>query len=178
MMAARNSHRRVTRCRREGAVAVEFALVALPFFALILAILEIAIVLTVSSVLERATMDAARLVRTGQATNLNKDQFKAAVCARMIVFAQQCASSIHVDVRPVTTFTTPLVPSPFTGTGANRTLDDNRTSFNAGQARDLMLVRVWYRQPTFTPFVNRAMTRTGKDTLLQTTSAFRNEPYA
>lgn len=164
---------------REGAAAVEFALVALPFFILILAILEVAIVLTVSSLLETATLNSGRLVRTGQMPqNATKDDFKAEICGRMMVFSSQCMDRIVVDVRPVVTFSNPLVPNPIRNDGSGAKLNEDETSFSAGQARQLMLVRVWYRQPTMTPFLSQAMSRADGKTLLHVSSAFRNEPYS
>ena len=164
---------------REGAAAVEFALVALPFFVLILAILEIAVVLTVSALLETATMNSGRLVRTGQVSKtMTQAEFKAEICARMMVFSSQCMGRLYLDVRPVDTFSNPLVPDPIDKDGQGQTVfDESKTSFQPGQARDLMMVRVWYRQPTLTPFLNQAMSRVSGDSLLHATSAFRNEPY-
>lgn len=167
------------RRRREGAAAVEFALVALPFFILILAILEIAVVLTVSALLETATMNSGRLVRTGQVSeSMTQAEFKAEICERMTVFKGQCLERLYLDVRPVNTFSNPLVPDPIVKNPQGQTVfDEASTTFQAGKARDLMVVRVWYRQPTMTPFLNQAMSRVSGDTLLHATSAFRNEPY-
>lgn len=164
---------------REGAAAVEFALVALPFFLLIFAILEIAVVLTVSALLESATLNSGRLVRTGQVSNtMTHTEFKTEICVRMMVFRTQCLDRLYLDVRPVNTFSNPLVPDPIEKNADGKPVfDEDKTSFQPGQARDLMVVRVWYRQPTMTPFLNQAMSRVSGDTLLHATSAFRNEPY-
>lgn len=177
----------VAKRRREGAAAVEFAMVALPFFILMLAIFEVALVLTVSALLEAATLSSARLVRTGQITEtMDKQDFKREICARMAIFGGQCLRNIVVDVRPVEGFRSlptpnapPAIPSPVVDNGNGPELDEDRTVFDKGNPRDLMLVRVWYHQPTITPFLNQAMARMGdKGTFLQATSAFRNEPFA
>lgn len=175
--AAKRQH---ARQNREGAAAVEFAMVALPFFVLILAILEIALVLSVSAILEAATLSSARLVRTGQITQqMTKDDFKNEICARMGPFSGACLRNILIDVRPVTGFSDPLVVPPISDGPDGPHYDEDKTVFNKGNARDLMLVRVWYHQPTMTPFLNQAMSRVGKQgTYLHATSAFRNEPYA
>ncbi|WP_312127707.1 TadE/TadG family type IV pilus assembly protein [Brevundimonas sp.] len=169
----------IKRRGREGAAAVEFALVSLPFFVLILAILEIAVVLTVSALLETATLNSGRLVRTGQVSQtMTQAEFKAEICERMLVFRSQCMGRLFLDVRPVNTFSNPLVPDPIGKNGQGKTVfDEEQTAFQPGQPRDLMVVRVWYRQPTMTPFLNQAMSRVSGDTLLHATSAFRNEPY-
>src|ERR1700731_5367557 len=55
------------RRNRRGSAAVEFALVAPVFFALLFAIIETGIMFFASQVLETVTQDAARQVMTGQA---------------------------------------------------------------------------------------------------------------
>ena len=64
--SVRNTLRRFRRNRR-GSAAVEFALVAPVFFALLFAIIETAIMFFATQVLETMTQDAARAVLTGQA---------------------------------------------------------------------------------------------------------------
>ncbi len=53
--------------RKDGAVAVEYAMVAAPFLALVFAILETSIVFFAGQTLETAAADSARLIMTGQA---------------------------------------------------------------------------------------------------------------
>src|SRR5712671_2242535 len=64
--SVRNALRRFRRNRR-GSAAVEFALVAPVFFALLFAIIETAIVFFAGQVLETVTQDSARMIMTGQA---------------------------------------------------------------------------------------------------------------
>src|SRR5471032_2864150 len=68
--------------RENGATAVEFALVATPFIALLIAILETALVFFAQQVLQTATTQTSRLIMTGQAQtqNLTAAQFQQAVC--------------------------------------------------------------------------------------------------
>ena len=60
-----------------GSAAVEFALVAPVFFALLFAIIETAIMFFASQALETMTQESARLVLTGQAqtASLTRAQF-------------------------------------------------------------------------------------------------------
>ncbi len=71
--------------QQDGAAAVEFALVAAPFLAMVFAIIETAIVFFAGQALETAAADSARLIMTGQAQNAGYDQtkFKEAVCAKI-----------------------------------------------------------------------------------------------
>ena len=70
---ARSVLRRFRRNRR-GSAAVEFALVAPVFFALLFAIIETAIVFFASQVLETVTQNSARQIMTGQAQDANYAQ--------------------------------------------------------------------------------------------------------
>ena len=80
----RNIWRRFGRNRR-GSAAVEFALVAPVFFALLFAIIETAIVFFAGQVLETMTANASRLIMTGTEQNtgaaaVQQDDFKQKVC--------------------------------------------------------------------------------------------------
>src|SRR5437016_13647790 len=71
--------------REDGAAAVEFAMVAAPFLALMFAIMETALVFFASQTLETAVADSARLIMTGQAQSqsFSQAQFKTSVCAKI-----------------------------------------------------------------------------------------------
>ena len=75
------------RFRRDqsGSSAVEFSLVAAPFFALLFAIIESGLVFFASQVLEHGVQDSGRLVYTNQmtGTNTNLTDFKADLCPRV-----------------------------------------------------------------------------------------------
>lgn len=160
--------------KREGAVAVEFALVGLPFLMLIMAIFEIAILLTINSMLDNAVSVSARLVRTGQAdSSMTQDQFAQTVCDNMLIVPSSCTSRMSVDVRPVVSFN-PIAPPAI----VDGVFDDSATTFNPGAARNLMVVRVWYQHPLVTPFMRQSVSRLRNGAhLMHSTSAFRNEPY-
>src|ERR1700759_1242 len=87
------------RRNRRGSAAVEFALVAPIFFALLFAIIETALVFFASQVLETVTQDSARMIMTGQAQNagFSQSQFKTYVCGKISVLFD-CANGIYVDV--------------------------------------------------------------------------------
>ena len=178
MMHARFRARRPARghARRDGSAAVEFALIAFPFFFMIFAVMEIALIFLTDSLLDSATTDAGRMVRTGQAAEsaMTRAGFEAALCSRMSVFSTGCAERATIDVQTLTSFSTP--PTNPTADGATPT--DANTAWVPGSPDSLVVVRVWYRQPAFTPFLAQALQRTGDGTtLLTATTAFRNEPW-
>src|SRR5688572_23573743 len=81
-----NILRRFRRNRR-GSTAVEFALVAPLFFALLFAILEAAIVFFAGQLLELGTAESARLMMTHQAqdSGMTETAFKMNLCNRIKV---------------------------------------------------------------------------------------------
>src|SRR3954462_10834657 len=95
----RKTLRRFRRNRR-GSAAVEFALVAPVFFALLFAIIETAIVFFAGQVLETVTQDSARFIMTGQAQTggYTQSQFKTYVCGKISVLFD-CVNGVYVDVQ-------------------------------------------------------------------------------
>lgn len=174
--ARRLSAFRAARRDRDGSAAVEFALIATPFFLMLFAILEIGLILVLNSVLENAATDASRLVRTGQAqqTKITREQFRDAFCRNMSVFARDCPERVFIDVRQVASFTNPGVPDPTSGGSFNPAI----LTYQTGEPGSLMLVRIWYEQPVVSPFLANTLSKLGSgDVLLSTAAAFRNEPY-
>lgn len=163
------------RRNRDGVAAIEFALVGLPFFFFLFTIFEIGLIFTITSVVDNATMQIGRQVRTGQAaeTGMSKEEFKQAFCARMSVFKNDCAARTSIDVRELPRFEGADPPDPTTGA----TFDESKTDWDPGEPGSLILVRVWYRQPVFVPFVGQGLPRQGDYTLLTASTAFRNEPF-
>ena len=162
---------------RDGVAAVEFAMVAIPFFLMIFSILELGIVFILDSALETATMDTGRLVRTGQAQaqSFDKARFKTELCSRMMLFESDCADRAMIDVRVIPQFAVKNLEDPIT----KDALDPNKTIYDGGKAGDLILVRVWYAHPLVTPFLNQSVSRIGTGKVLLTAAtAFRNEPFS
>ena len=158
----------------DGSAAVEFGMVALPFVLMMFAILELGIVFVTDSVLENATIETGRLVRTGRASaqSMTAGQFKTSLCGRMSIFAPDCTARATVDVREIPQFaTTP--PDPMAG----GTFNNGVLTYTNGDPGDLILVRVWYRQPLLTTFLAQGLSRMNDGAaMLTATTAFRNEP--
>lgn len=160
---------------QNGAAAVEFALVATPFLALIFAIIESAIVFFAGQVLETAVSDSARLIMTGQAqsASMSQAQFKQQVCNRILgIF--DCASGIFVDVKSYASFSAVNITSPVNG---NKDFVDNFT-YSPGNPGDIVVVRLFYQYPVYVSLLglNLADINGGKR-LIAATASFRNEPY-
>ena len=92
---------RLFRRNRRGSAAVEFALVAPVFFALLFAIIETAIMFFASQVLETMTANASRLIMTGTEQNSgtsSQADFQQKVCQPDPCVMFSCAN-VSVDVQ-------------------------------------------------------------------------------
>jgi Flp pilus assembly protein TadG len=88
----------------DGAAAVEFAFVIIPFLILLFSIIELGLTFLVSITLENALMTVDRRIRTGDMQATTSDQFRNAVCDQMSWLSSSCASSITLDVRVLPSF--------------------------------------------------------------------------
>lgn len=157
-----------------GSVAVEFALVSLPFFAILFALIETTLIFFASVGMEGAMEDSARLLRTGisQSSGMTAEQFKNEICSRSPLFFD-CDQSLIVDVRTFddfgnVDFTTPLDPN---GDLAND------FQYNPGSAGDVVLVRAYYVWNVMTPIGIGLENMSGGNRLLTSSAVFRNEPF-
>ena len=88
-----------------GAAAVEFSLVAFPFFMVMGCICETGIMLFTEYSIQAGVQDAARQIRTGQAQNssMSAENFKSKIC-EITGIVIDCESKVTVYVRPATSF--------------------------------------------------------------------------
>lgn len=157
-----------------GATAVEFGLVALPFFALLYAILVTGLVFFAEEVLQTATTDASRLIMTGQAQseNLNAAQFQKYVCSRVVALFK--CSGIYVNVQTFKSFSSMSMLNPL----QNGNFNAGAMNYDTGGPGDIVLIQVFYQWPEYIgPLGYNLTNMNGNYRLLQATAVFRNEPY-
>lgn len=162
--------------QQDGAAAVEFALVAVPFLALLFAILETALVFFAGQTLEAAVADASRLIMTGQAqtAGYSKDDFKTQVCNR-IYGLFDCSGGVYVDVQQYSTFGAVSNASPVT----SGVFDTTRMNYVPGGPGCIEVVKLYYQWPIYVSLLgNNLSNLNGNKRLLVATAVFRNEPYS
>jgi Flp pilus assembly protein TadG len=161
---------------QRGATAIEFGLVAIPFIALMFAILETALIFFAGQTLETAVTSAARLIRTGQAQQqgLSSEAFKTKVCSQVMALFD-CTSKLKIDVSKFSSFAEVDLSKPVdAGTG------NLKTNFNyaPGVGGDIVVVRAFYEWPTFVKLLGLNLSNMPNGShLLSATAAFRNEPF-
>jgi Flp pilus assembly protein TadG len=165
------------RFRRDShaATAIEFALVALPFFALLFAILETFLMFFASQTIETATAKGARLVRTGQAQTMGLDAatFKDEICTAMNGLFN-CEDNLMVDVRTYSYFNGVDLAQPIDEDG--NLIED--FVYEPGVGGDVVVVRAFYEWPIHTNILGLGLANlaNGKR-LIAAATAFRNEPF-
>ncbi|WP_300528720.1 TadE/TadG family type IV pilus assembly protein [Maricaulis sp.] len=175
MIAASIRFLRRFRRAEKGATAVEFAMIAAPFFFLLFAMIEIAAVFFTGTVLENAVLESARQIRTGQAqtAGMSVQGFRTEVCQRVEVIAD--CDRLSFDVRVFEDFDGIDQSSPIREDG---TLDTSGFGWDPGNAGDIVLVRVFYRWRLITPNMGRALSNMNDNQrLISAATVFRNEPY-
>lgn len=168
--------RRFARARR-GSVAVEFALLALPFSLLVFAILETSVSYIAQQTMSNVTDDIARELRTGQlqASDVTGNKLRQMICNRLQIVVAQGCPDLYVDLENYASFDDVPTKIPFSSNG-----DINTSGFKVdpGGAQSINQLRVFYKWPIMTDVMREKLSSlpNGK-TLLFSTVTWQNEPY-
>jgi Flp pilus assembly protein TadG len=169
---------------QQGAAALEFALIAVPFIALLLAIFQTAVVMFAAQLLESATETAARQIMTGQAQGYTQAQFRNLICpsssggtpaANALPALIDC-SKLIIDVR---------VASNFSGadTSKNVFTSPSQAQFNPGGPSTINVVRVLYQLPPYIGILGGSTNIFGvtggpMTNVIMGIAVFQTEPYS
>lgn len=155
-----------------GNALIEFALVAPPFLLLLVGTLEVSVMFFTSAVIEGATKETARQIRTGQiqGTADPLDAFQTELCDSMLGIIDCTRVVFNVQ-----TF------DSFSGVSMPVELDEDgeivNTGFSPGGSGAVTVVRAMYRWDFLAPLVDKVMPAGLGGHLLVSTVAFQNEPY-
>ncbi len=176
---------RTLRKNREGATAVEFAILGIPFAALLFGIVEISVLFFITSTTHHAVAEVSRQVRTGefQASGGGSDEFKAAICAAMSGVGS--CDNLRVDVvssatGKFTDLSLPQSPPDCAGDPVCEAAppvmpDDVYAETDGG---DVVIVRVQYVHHLAIPNeITRLSNAAGNTHVITATTAFKNEPF-
>ncbi|MDP9592185.1 UNVERIFIED_ORG: Flp pilus assembly protein TadG [Shinella zoogloeoides] len=171
--------------RRDGATAIEFAILAIPFFVMIFASLETFVAFTGEQLLANATENMARKIRTGQIkSDYSVSDFRKEFCEEISILMPCSAKEIDtpdkllIDVRSFDKFTdipqaVPLVDSD---------LDTKSFKFAPGGKKSINIVRAYYRWDVITdlvrPLLSNVKSANGSQNYLMiATAVVQNEDY-
>jgi Flp pilus assembly protein TadG len=161
---------------QRGALAIEFAILALPFFALVGAIIETAEVFLGSQLLDSAVQDASRLVRTGQAQGNSPpytiSDFRNAVCDHL--FGLFNCDNLEIKVSTVTDFADATASVPATPADLAAW-----TGYEPGTGSSIVMVQVYYKWPVILNFGGFSLATSSDGThLMGAVRVFENEPFS
>lgn len=170
--------RRFARNER-GVTVIEFALLGLPFFSIIGAILETSLIFMSGQVLESAVQDIGRTIRTGEAqkSGVTLATFRQEVCDRLFGLFPDCAG-LHIRVTQLSDFNSATLSLPLdpkcTGT-CDWSVAEN---YAPGGGGSVQLIQVYYRYPVLLQFGPVGMANLANGTrLLGAATVFQNEPF-
>ena len=162
---------------QRGAAAVEFALIAIPFFFIIMGLLEVCLIFIMSTVIQASITDSSRQLRTGQAqsSGFTANDFRTEICSHFFGL-MGCDEKLHVDVQTITDFSLADLSSPV-GEGDDE-FDDSGFVYDPGGREDIVLVRVFYEWDLITPMITAPLVNLGDGIhVIQVNAVFRNEPF-
>ena len=162
-----------------GVTAIEFGLLALPFFGILGAIMQTSLVFLSSQVLESAVNDASRSIRTGQlqADGRTLEEFRADICNRLYGMFPDCAG-LHVRVNVVTNFESAIVVPPIEQPCEAPCDWTEPEEFVPGVGKSVVLVEVYYRYPVMVQLGPLGMSNMGDGRrLMGSVAVFQNEPF-
>lgn len=164
-----------------GSTAVEFAIVAPLFLAIVFSILEAGWYFFVRSSVEQAGANAARLIRTGQAQDgVSRDAFFNEICRVVDTFGE-CEKTLTIDVARFANFSAlaadlsePVCRDADDPTIKGAQFDES----DYGAQREIVRVRICFLYKPINPALglNLAQTEDGRRKMISV-SIFRNEPF-
>jgi Flp pilus assembly protein TadG len=161
-----------------GVTAIEFGILAPPFFALIAATLETSVMFLASQVLDSAVHDASRQIRTGQAQKFTLSQFEDLVCDKLFGLFKNC-HEMQVRVTPVTNFASATIQPPLATVCTTTCAWAMTETYQPGQGSSTVIVQVYYRWPMMMNLVSFAPNNQPDGTrLIGSVQVFRNEPFS
>jgi Flp pilus assembly protein TadG len=158
---------------RHGSAAVEFALVAPMFFALIFAIIETSLVFFAGQVLETGNQDTARMLLTSSAPS--ETAYKQALCDRISVLMS--CDGLDIDVRSYPAGTAITITDPnVTGTYVKNFVYQLPTPGSS----ETSVARAFYQWPLLVTQLGYNIANIGRGTttskrLLASTAAVRQQ---
>lgn len=157
-----------------GTAAIEFSIVAIPFFLMIAGIMEVGLNYIANRFMSHSVDVASRMIRTGEVRSAThtEQQFKQLVCGMPTMAIFDC-NRLTVDVKTVATFDHEAIPKD-----QNGDLDGSQMGFAPGGRMSINIVRAYYEWPTFINWANSGIDEWSRGRrLIIATSAFVTEPY-
>ena len=181
-IAIAKSCRRLRRRWREdgekGSAAVEFAMIAPVLFLFLFGIIETGVIFFASAMMQNATDDTARQIRTGELSGtLTQLQLAKSICSEVqgLISNTDCVNNLEIDLRSYASFGASSYPSV---TDANGMIDPTKLKIDPAANCSVVLLRSFYPWKIMTPMMSTLLQNTAAGFyMLSSSAAFRTEPY-
>jgi pilus assembly protein Flp/PilA len=164
---------------KDGVAAVEFALIAVPFFMLMLGTMELALILWTNQLMDEAIFQASRTILTGEARALYPTpatataQFRDRICEFLIITAN-CQGRLQVDVQTFPAFGGAAVGAPINAGNFNTA----GWGFRQAGPSQVVIIRAALRYPMLLSSWNQAFGNLADGSrALISSVAFQTEPF-
>jgi Flp pilus assembly protein TadG len=160
---------------KDGATAIEFAFLFMPYLLLSLGIIEMSMMFASESLLEGATTKAARSIKTGQLQQSGvgdvEGEFRQQLCAAAPVLIK--CEDVIIEARVMNSFSDFAAMQP--------TFDDDgnmvSSGFDPGVSSGRVLLRAAYNYEAITPLVGEMLWGPDRKRLFLSTIVMQLEPY-
>lgn len=170
----------VRRFREEedGATAIEFAMVAGPFFLLMFAIIETCLYFFAGQYFESGIDEVTRKIRTGQLKNVTTAaDFRTEVCKELVAMFD-CRNAAKMRIRVVTADEFDELPEP-PEPDEDGNYDDSEFTYESPGPLEIVEVTAVYLWPVFTnysaPLAESSIE--GSKAIMTATAVVRTEPF-
>lgn len=182
---------------RDGAAALEFAILVVPFLMLMFATFETFLAFSGEQLMANAVETMARKIRTGEVTfgqgkptDVTEAEFRQMFCDEISILRMCSATEavtpekLYLDVRQFANFADMPRDVPKVSTADYSDLDTSGFAFSPGGANSKNMLRAYYRWQVMTDLVRPYITNirpankpVPTDFLIVQTAAFENEDY-
>ena len=182
---------------RDGAAALEFAILAVPFMMLIIATFETFFAFAGEQLMANAVDTMARKLRTGEITfgqgkptDVTEAEFRRLFCEEISILSMcseteaNSPAKLYLDVRQFASFADMPREVPKVSTDTYSDLDTTGLGFSPGGANSKNVLRAYYRWQIMTDLMRPYITNIRPankpiptDFLIVQTAAFENEDY-
>jgi Flp pilus assembly protein TadG len=177
-VSCRRLRRRWRKDGKRGSAAIEFAMVAPVLFLFLFGIIETGVIFFGSAMLQNATDDTARQIRTGiLAGALKKKDLVDKICSEVqgLISSSDCTNNLQVDLRAYSSFSGSSYPDV---TKSDGTVDTSKLQIGTAGDCQVVLFRSFYPWKIMTPMMSTLIANTSVGIyLLSSSAAFRTEPY-
>jgi Flp pilus assembly protein TadG len=177
-----------------GSTAMEFGILAIPFFMIIVATVETFIAFAGEQLLESAVDTMSRKLRTGEITfnmglptDLNEAEFNTEFCNEIKLMLTcdgigTADQKLYVDLQTVTNYASIDASVPRVSTANFSELDTSGFGYNPGGSGAINMLRVYYKWDVtvdlIRPYITNIRPSSGSEYyLMVATTAFQNEGY-